>query len=295
MVARARSGVQKATEIRAYAHLQTTLSRSLSRKGYGLMFLGKARWFLVAGLASTALACSSDPTPDDGTGGMAGSAGTPSGGGGNSSTAGATSGGGGNSSTAGATSGGGGNSSTAGATSGGAGAGGKATGGTGGSAAGAGGQAAGGGGAGGAGGAGGGGSGGGGASSMPTAVADIMGLNGQAVMGTATFTQGATMTKLVINLTACPNGKHSSHLHMTKDCGNNGTAAGSHWVPNGENFGDYTCTDTKGMHMLERPLSQWTVGDGKDTDVTKYSFLVHAQGDDQGSGDRIGCGLVNLK
>lgn len=143
---------------------------------------------------------------------------------------------------------------------------------------------------------GGGGAGGaGGGSSMPTAVADIMGLNGMQVMGTATFTQGETMTKLVINLTACPAGKHSSHLHINKDCGNNGTAAGNHWTPNGEKFGDYTCADNKVTHMLERSTSQWTVGDGKDTDVTKYAFMVHALGDDQSSGDRIGCGLVNKK
>jgi hypothetical protein len=242
------------------------------------MFSRQARILLTLGIASTALACSSDSTPDDGAGGTAGGgaasggapmAGSPSGGGGSSATAGSPAGG----------SAGKGGQATAGGGAGGA-AGGGAGGGAGGAA---------------GGGAGGGGSGGGGAAAMPTAVAEITGLNGQTVTGTATFTQGATMTKLVINLTACPNGKHSSHLHMNKDCGNNGTAAGNHWVPNGENFGDYTCADNKGMHMLERPTSQWTVGDGEDTDVTKYSFMVHAQGDDEGSGDRIGCGLVNEK
>jgi hypothetical protein len=248
-----------------------------------IMFSGQARWILVVSVASAALACSSDSNPDEGAGG------TSSAGGGNASTAGATAGGAGNTSTAGSASGGS------------AGKGGQATGGAGtsgssGASSGGGGTSGGGAAGGGAGGASGaGGAGGGGAASMPTAVADITGLNGQAVMGTATFTQGATMTKLVINLTMCPNGTHSSHLHMNKDCGNNGTAAGSHWVPNGEMLGDYTCADMKGMHMVERPTSQWTVGDGKDTDVTKHSFVVHAQGDDAGSGDRIGCGLVNTK
>jgi Cu/Zn superoxide dismutase len=124
-------------------------------------------------------------------------------------------------------------------------------------------------------------------------VAQITGVNGEAVTGTATFTQGATMTQLVINLSACPNGKHSSHLHVTKDCGNNGNAAGGHWIPNGENLGDYTCADNKGMHTVQKPTSQWTVGDGSDTDVTKRSFMVHESGDDEGSGDRIGCGVIS--
>jgi hypothetical protein len=254
------------------------------------MLSAQARWFLLAALGSSALfACSSDSSNDDGSGG-AGTGGASAGSGGGA-TAGTPSGGAGSPSGGTPSGGASGGSGGAKAGAGGGGAGGASggTGGTGGTAGGSGGSGGASGGAGGAGGAGG--SGG----SVPTAVAQIMGLNGQTVTGTATFTQGATMTKLVIDLTACPDGKHSSHLHINKDCGNNGMAAGNHWTPNGENFGDYTCANNKVTHMLERPTSQWTVGDGSSTDVTKYSFMVHAQGDDQGSGDRIGCGLVNKK
>jgi Cu/Zn superoxide dismutase len=140
---------------------------------------------------------------------------------------------------------------------------------------------------------GGGGSGGsGGGTGMPTAVANITGLSGKVVTGTATFTQGATMTTLVLNLTACPAGAHASHLHETKNCGDEGNAAGGHWVPNGEGLTDYTCADNKGMLTYMKPTSMWTVGDGSATDVTKYSFIVHEMGG-ASPGGRIGCGLIN--
>jgi Cu-Zn family superoxide dismutase len=114
------------------------------------------------------------------------------------------------------------------------------------------------------------------------------------VAGTATFTQGATMVTLVLNLTQCPDGVHSSHLHLMKDCGNNGTAAGGHW-PNGEMLGDYTCTDGKVTKEFMRGTDKWTIGGDAATDITKYSFMVHAMSDAQGSGDRIGCGLIDKK
>lgn len=246
---------------------------------------GFARCFLLVGLSGSALlACDSEPTPENGGGAgtgttMGGSAGTGTTGGsapqaGTATSAGTASGG----SSAGTSTGGG----SGGSGGSGGGTGGSSSGGAGGS----------GGGAGGSGGApsGGGGAGGGGA--VPTAVATIMGLNGQTVTGTATFTQGATMTKLVLNLTACPAGPHSSHLHLTKDCADNGNAAGGHWVPNGEMLGNYTCADNKVTHEVSKPIGTWTVGDGGANDVTKYAFMVHEMGDPS-SGGRIGCGVIN--
>ena len=244
------------------------------------MFSAQARWLVLAGLSGSALlACSGDATPENsGTAGMS-SGGSAAG----NQTAGSTSTAG-NSSTAGTQSGGGtaGASSTAGTTGTAAGTGGS--GGAGGASGGAGGAS---------GGAGAGGGGAGGGAAMPTAVANIMGINGQTVTGTATFTQGATMTKLVLNLTACPDGPHSSHLHLMKDCGNNGALAGGHWTPNGEMLGDYSCTANKGTLEISKPTSMWTVGDPSATDVTKYSFMVHETSDAMASGMRIGCGLIN--
>jgi Cu/Zn superoxide dismutase len=247
-----------------------------------MMFSTQARWLLVVGLSSAAfVACSAeDPAPNPG--GAGDSAGGSSAG--TSAGSGVTGGSAGSSSVAGS---GGSGAATAG--TGGTGGSGAAAGG--GAGAGAGGAGAGGG-AGTAGGdAGAGGSGGSGAGE-PTAVANITGVNGQTVTGTATFTQGATMTRLVINLTACPDGTHASHLHENKDCGNNGNAAGNHWVPNGENLMNYTCVNNMVTHEVSKPTTMWTVGDGSATDVTKYSFMVHEAGDPQ-PGGRIGCGVIN--
>ena len=245
------------------------------------MFQGFARCLVLAGLSSAVLgACSIDSTPEPG-----GGAGTSSGG----STAGSATAGtatsAGTTSNAGTSSAG---TASGGTASGGTAAGGTATGGTGGSGGTS--NCASGGGSGCS--TGGASSGGGGGASMPTAVANIAGLMGQTVTGTATFTQGATMTSLVLDLTACPNGTHASHLHSMKDCGDNGNAAGGHWVPNGEGLGDYTCANNKGSLTFMKPTSMWTVGDGSATDVTKYAFMVHEMGG-ANPGGRIGCGLVN--
>lgn len=238
------------------------------------MFSGQARWLLLVGLSGGALvACSEEAAPGD-----SGTAGTSPGGSGGAAVAGSPSGG---STTAGSDSGG-----SAGSTS--AGSGGSTSAGTGGSA-GDGGAAAG-----GSGGSGGGDGGSGGGAALPTAVANITGANGMNVTGTATFTQEATMTTVVINLTACTNGPLVSHLHENKDCGNNANAAGNHWSPNGEMLGNYTCDSGTAMHTASKPTSVWTVGGSDDTDVTQFSFMVHA-GSDPAPGQRIGCGVIDAQ
>jgi Cu-Zn family superoxide dismutase len=54
------------------------------------------------------------------------------------------------------------------------------------------------------------------------------------ITGSATFTQVGAAVTLVIQVSNCPEGNHAVHLHELKDCGNNGLAAGDHWVPQGE-------------------------------------------------------------
>lgn len=127
---------------------------------------------------------------------------------------------------------------------------------------------------------------------MPTAVANIMGVNGMTVTGTATFKQGATMTTIDLKLTACPDGAHAAHLHAVKDCSNNGDAAMGHWIPNGEGLPDFTCANNMGSLTFMKATSEWTVGDGSATDVSKYSIIVHAMGG-ASPGGRSGCGLIN--
>jgi hypothetical protein len=246
------------------------------RKGRIVMkFQAQARWLLLAGLSTSALLACSGEEPAGG-----GSAGSPTGGtsAGSGVQPGGSSGAG---TTAGNMSGG-----AAGSMSAGTGGGGMATGGMGGSGmggGGAGGAAAGMGGGGGSGGAGG-----------KTAVAKIMGVNGKTVTGTATFTEEATMTKLVLDLTACPDGPLVSHLHLVNDCGDNAAAAGNHWVPNGEMLGNYTCTGGKAMHTAMKPTTAWTIGGEAATDITQHSFMVH-EGSDPQPGGKIGCGVLDAQ
>lgn len=250
------------------------------------MLSGNARWLVLVGLASSVLpACGGDDSPAGGGGTAGSSSNAGSSNGGSSSTAGSSSMAGSQSSAGQA-----GSSSTAGS--------GGASGGAGGtsSAAGSGGAAGGSGGSASGGGAGGASGGSGGATGMPTAVANIMGVNGKTVTGTATFTQGATETTLVLDLTACPAGVHASHLHEKPDCGQEGNAAAGHWMPNGIDLGDYTCADNKVTMTKSKPIAMWTVGDGSATDVTKHAFMVHEMGDAGGNpGGRIGCGIPQKK
>lgn len=249
-----------------------------------------ARWFLVAGLSSSLLfACGSDELPPggDNTAGTSSTAGTTASAAGSGTQGGSDSGSGGGGNAAGSTA----SAGTAGSAAGGggatAGSGGSMAGdGAGGSSAGTGGDGAGG------SAAGSGGSGGGGAGELK-AVATITGVGTGTgkFTGTATFTQGETMTKLELSLTACPNGPLVSHLHLNPDCGDNGNAAGNHWVPNGENLGNYTCSGGTAMLTVEKPVAQWTVGGAAATDITKHSFMVH-EGMDPSPGARVGCGVI---
>ncbi|MDX2053418.1 MAG: superoxide dismutase family protein [Polyangiaceae bacterium] len=137
---------------------------------------------------------------------------------------------------------------------------------------------------------------GGGGSANPVAIATITAVDGSQIAGTATFTQVGNTVTLVIALTNCPAGPHASHLHLVKDCGGTAAAnAGGHWQPNGENLGNYTCADGVGTHEVSKATTTWTVGGGDtDTDVTQFSFMVHAAGDPQ-AGAKIACGLINLQ
>jgi len=239
------------------------------------------RWLIFVGFFAAALGgCSSDPEPATGGAGSpsAGSGAAGSGNGGSPASAGTSNGGSAAGQSAagtangGSSAGGSSGSSVGGAVAAGSGSGGSTAGGSGGNTT-MGGSAA-----------------GGAGSGMPTAVASIMGLNGKTVTGTATFTQGSTMTKLVLNLSACPDGVHASHLHENKDCGDNGEAAGGHWI-NGEGLADYTCTGGKATLEMSKGTDKWTVGDGKDTDVTKHALIVHEMGG-AAPGGRIGCGTI---
>lgn len=232
-----------------------------------------------------------------GTGGAAGTAGT-SGSAGSGGSAGTQAGSsaGGSAGDAGAGQGGGGASGAGGDASGGAGMSGAAgTAGTGGDAAGAAGNAgmagSSGGGAGGAGGEATGGAGGGGGAG-PTAIAMLMPTAGNQVNGTGIFTQDGDNVVLTIMLADCPPGDHASHIHENKDCGDNGNAAGNHWVPEGEVIDDITCeSDGTATLVVTPPPGTWSIGEG-DNDVTQFALMVHT-GSSANPGGRIACGEIN--
>jgi Cu/Zn superoxide dismutase len=113
------------------------------------------------------------------------------------------------------------------------------------------------------------------------------------VSGTATFNQMGDEVTLVLELEDCPMGPHISHIHVTPDCGNEGNAAGLHWLPNGELIGDYSCdADGNASYILTVDGGRWTIGAGdEDTDVDDRAFMVHL-GSSVSPGDRVACGII---
>lgn len=124
------------------------------------------------------------------------------------------------------------------------------------------------------------------------AIAMLMPTTGNEVSGTAVFAQDGDNVALTITLMDCPPGDHSSHIHETKDCGNDGMAAGNHWVPEGEVIEDITCeSDGTGSLVVTPPAGTWSIGEG-DNDVTQFALVLH-DGDSSDPGGRIACGVIN--
>jgi len=133
---------------------------------------------------------------------------------------------------------------------------------------------------------------GGGAGVEGGAVAMLMPTAGNQVSGTGVFTQDGDDVVLTITLSDCPPGDHASHIHENKDCGDNGNAAGNHWVPEGEVIDDITCeSDGTGMLVVTPPAGTWSIGEG-DNDVTQFALMVHT-GSSENPGGRIACGVIN--
>jgi Cu/Zn superoxide dismutase len=124
------------------------------------------------------------------------------------------------------------------------------------------------------------------------AIAMLMPTSGNEVSGTGVFTEDGDNVVLTITLMDCPPGDHASHIHEFKDCGNNGNAAGNHWVPEGEVIDDITCeSDGTGTLVVTPPPGTWSIGEG-DNDVTQFALMLHT-GDSSNPGGRIACGLIN--
>jgi Cu-Zn family superoxide dismutase len=124
------------------------------------------------------------------------------------------------------------------------------------------------------------------------AIALLMPTSGNDVSGTGIFMQDGDDVVLTITLMDCPAGDHSSHIHENKDCGNDGMAAGNHWVPEGEVIDDITCeSDGTATLVVTPPAGTWSIGEG-DNDVTQFALVVH-EGSSSDPGGRIACGVID--
>lgn len=132
------------------------------------------------------------------------------------------------------------------------------------------------------------------AAANAVALALVTGLGGVEVAGTATFTQEAALTTLALELGSCPDGEYTAHIHLNEDCGNEGNAAGPHWIPGGEMLGNFTCANGVGEHSVSKPTSTWTVGGDSSTDVSLHALIIHAGGD-PASGARVGCATIEVE
>ncbi len=145
-----------------------------------------------------------------------------------------------------------------------------------------------------------GGAGNGGADSGPQAVAVVTPTTAapagwENFEATATWTQVGDETTLVVELTGCPDGLHISHLHANHACGADGEAAGGHWIPNGEVLEDIECSAGVGTYSHTENAEVWSVGDGGDTDVTRYSYIIHALSSAENAGAKASCGVIEMQ
>ncbi len=117
---------------------------------------------------------------------------------------------------------------------------------------------------------------------------------------------GLLITPKLSNL---PEGPHGFHIHEHPDCGDHAMNAGGHWDPTKTNahLGPYN----KG-HLGDLPLLFVDKKGEANTpviaprlttkDLAGHAIMIHAQGDNYsdtpplgGGGDRIACGILNLK
>lgn len=153
------------------------------------------------------------------------------------------------------------------------------------------------------------------ADDQPTAHAELIGIDGQAV-GEATFTEGPTGTLILVQLHGVSPGAHGIHLHGVGQCDAAGgfESAGSHigadgamhglLAPEGPHAGDLPSidVDAAGEANVEFFNTLVAVQPGEATfvllDEDGSAIVLHESADDQmtqpggGTGKRIACGVI---
>lgn len=137
--------------------------------------------------------------------------------------------------------------------------------------------------------------------------------SGSNVAGEAVFTQDGDDIMLIVDIRNASPGLHAVHIHAMGDCSAaDGTSAGGHWNPTGEDHGRWggdsfhlgdlgnIPVGSDGTGYLERTTDLWDMGTGSDRDIVGKAIIVHAGEDDFASqpsgaaGSRIGCGVIEL-
>lgn len=144
----------------------------------------------------------------------------------------------------------------------------------------------------------------------PMAMATISPTSGSTVGGTVHFQEMADgSVEVRVDLTGVPPGTHGFHVHENGQCGNDGSAAGSHFnplsMPHGApsdashhagDFGNVTADANREVHTTITTRSI-RVSPGT-TSVLGRALILHARADDLTSqpsgdaGDPIACGVI---
>ena len=149
------------------------------------------------------------------------------------------------------------------------------------------------------------------ATDFTQAVAVVHPTEGNDVSGTVTFTKTGDSVEVSAELSGLEMGPHGFHIHQFGDCtASDGTSAGGHYNPTGNNHGDPTQDD---RHMGD--MGNITAGEegvatlnyvdpmiklNGPNSIIGRAIIVHQGQDDMSSqpsgaaGPRIGCGVIGL-
>ena len=152
------------------------------------------------------------------------------------------------------------------------------------------------------------------ASTIPAAVAHVVGASGSLVSGTLALIPlhgGVRMTGDVGGLTP---GSHGFHIHQTGDCSAaDAASAGGHFNPTNSAHGragtathhagdiDNILADASGVAHVDVQLRGVSLGGSPTTDIVGRALVVHGAADDYqsqpagNSGTRIGCGVIVVR
>lgn len=134
----------------------------------------------------------------------------------------------------------------------------------------------------------------GGAGGLPTAALAILnGLGGQAVHGSAMFTQSGMNVALVITLSDCMNGIYPVHIHDATSC-ENASSLGEHWDGmRGEGIPAIVCDGGNGIQTHTRMAgvaeTKWSIGLSEADNVIGHVVVVH------GASAPVACGVIEAQ